>query len=89
MPFPRSFLDELSARSDIVDLVGGYVSLTNRGGRYWACCPFHNEKTPSFSVSPDTQLYYCFGCKKGGDAVRFVMEMENLSYPEAVAFLAG
>ena len=88
MPFPRSFLDELSARSDIVDLVGGYVSLTNRGGRYWACCPFHNEKTPSFSVSPDTQLYYCFGCKKGGDAVRFVMEMENLSYPEAVAFLA-
>ena len=88
MPFPQSFLDELTARNDIVDVVGGYVSLTPKGGSYWGCCPFHNEKTPSFHVLPDRQFYHCFGCKKGGGVINFIMEMENLSYPDAVRFLA-
>ena len=88
MPFPQSFLDELIARSDIVDVVGSYVTLQAKGGNYWACCPFHNEKTPSFSVAPDKQFYYCFGCHKGGGVINFVMEMENLSYGDAVRFLA-
>ena len=88
MAFDQRFMEELLARNDIVDLVSSYVNLTNRGGSYWGCCPFHNEKTPSFHVRPDQQLYYCFGCKKGGGVINFVMEMENLSYPDAVYFLA-
>ena len=88
MPFPQNFLDELLARSDIVDIVGSYVSLTPKGGSYWGCCPFHNEKTPSFHVLPDKQFYHCFGCKKGGGVVNFVMEMEGLTYPDAIRFLA-
>ena len=88
MPFPQNFLDELLARSDIVDIVGSYVSLTPKGGSYWGCCPFHNDKTPSFHVLPDKQFYHCFGCKKGGGVVNFVMEMEGLTYPDAIRFLA-
>lgn len=88
MPFPQSFLDELIARSDIVDVVGSYVSLQPKGGSYWGCCPFHNEKTPSFHVLQDKQFYHCFGCKKGGGVINFVMEIENLSYGDAVRFLA-
>ena len=88
MPFPQSFLDELIARNDIVDVVGSYVSLQPKGGSYWGCCPFHNEKTPSFHVLQDKQFYHCFGCKKGGGVINFVMEMENLSYGDAVRFLA-
>ncbi len=88
MAFDQRFIEELLARNDIVDLVGSYVNLTSRGGSYWGCCPFHNEKTPSFHVRPDQQLYYCFGCKKGGGVINFVMEIENLSYPDAVYFLA-
>ncbi len=86
--FDQRFLDELTARSDIVDVVGSYVSLTRRGAEYWGCCPFHSEKTPSFHVRPDQQMYYCFGCKKGGGVINFTMEIENLSYPDAVRFLA-
>ena len=86
--FDQRFLDELAARSDIVDVVGSYVSLSPRGSEYWGCCPFHSEKTPSFHVRPDQQMYYCFGCKKGGGVVNFIMEIENLSYPDAVHFLA-
>lgn len=88
MAFPQSFLDELMARSDIVDVVGSYVQLTRKGSNLFGLCPFHNEKTPSFSVTPDKQMFYCFGCKKGGSAVNFIMEEENLSYPDAVRFLA-
>ena len=88
MPFPQSFLDELIARNDIVDVVGSYVSLTPKGGSFWGCCPFHNEKTPSFHVLPDRQFYHCFGCKKGGGVINFIMDIENLSYPDAVRFLA-
>ena len=86
--FDQRFLDELTARSDIVDVVGSYVTLTQRGSEYWGCCPFHSERTPSFHVRPDQQMYYCFGCKKGGGVVNFVMEIENLPYPDAIRFLA-
>ena len=88
MAFPQSFLDELVARSDIVDVVGSYVALTKKGANYFGLCPFHNEKTGSFSVSPDKQIYHCFGCKKGGGVINFIMEEENLSFPDAVRFLA-
>ena len=88
MAFPQSFLDELTARNDILDVVGSYVSLQPKGGSYWGCCPFHNEKTPSFHVLQDKQYYHCFGCKKGGGVISFIMEEENLSFPDAVRFLA-
>ena len=88
MAFPQQFLDELSARTDIVDLVSSYVALTKKGTSYFGLCPFHNERTPSFSVAPDKQMYYCFGCKHGGGAVNFIMEIENLGFPDAVRFLA-
>ena len=88
MAFPRNFLDELVARSDIVDVVGSYVQLTRKGSNLFGLCPFHSEKTGSFSVAPDKQIYHCFGCKKGGGVINFIMELENLSYPEAVRHLA-
>ena len=88
MAFPQRFLDELIDRSDIVDLVSSYVALTKKGGNYFGLCPFHNEKTGSFSVAPDKQIFYCFGCHKGGGALQFVMEIENLAFPDAVRFLA-
>ena len=88
MAFPQAFLDELIARSDIVDVVGSYVQLTRKGANLFGLCPFHSEKTGSFSVSPDKQIYYCFGCKKGGGVVNFIMEEENLTFPDAVRFLA-
>ena len=88
MAFPQSFMEELTARNDIVDVVGGYVPLVSKSGSYWGCCPFHSEKTPSFHVLPDKQMYYCFGCKKGGGVINFIMEEENLTFPEAVRFLA-
>ena len=88
MAFDRQFLDELIARNDIVDVVSNYVSLQPRGGSLWGCCPFHSEKTPSFHVLPDKQLCYCFGCKKGGGVINFIMDIENLPFPDAVRFLA-
>ena len=88
MSFPASFLDELIARSDIVDVVSDYVHLTKKGRNLFGLCPFHSEKTGSFSVSPDKQIYHCFGCGKGGSVINFVMEEENLSFPDAVRFLA-
>ena len=88
MAFPQSFLDELTARSDIVDVVGSYVQLTRKGANLFGLCPFHSEKTGSFSVSPGRQIYYCFGCKRGGSVINFIMEEENLPFPDAVRFLA-
>ena len=88
MAFPQSFLDELIARNDIVDVVGSYVQLTRKGSNLFGLCPFHSEKTGSFSVAPDKQIYYCFGCKKGGGVINFIMDEENLTYPDAVRFLA-
>ena len=87
--FPDTFINELVARNDIVEVVSGYVRLGKKSGsNMFGLCPFHSEKTPSFSVSPDKQIYHCFGCGKGGGVISFIMEIENLSFPEAVAFLA-
>ena len=88
MAVPSEFIDELVARSDIVDVVSDYVRLTQKGGSYWGLCPFHGEKTASFHVVPDRQLYHCFGCGKGGGVISFVMEMENLPYLDALRLLA-
>lgn len=88
MAFPPSFIDELVARNPIEDVVGQYVSLKRSGGNLFGLCPFHGEKTASFSVAPEKGIYYCFGCHKGGGAVNFMMEIEGLSYPDAVRSLA-
>ena len=89
MAIPESFIEEVIARSDIVDVVSEYVHLTKRSGaNQFGLCPFHSEKTPSFSVAPDKQIYHCFGCGKGGNVIGFIMEIENLTFRDAVAFLA-
>jgi len=88
MAFPPSFIDELIARNPIEDVVGQYVSLKRSGGNLFGLCPFHGEKTASFSVAPDKGIYYCFGCHKGGGVINFQMEVEGLSYPDAVRALA-
>ncbi len=88
MAIPEQFIEELIARSDVADVVGEYVHLTPKGGNMWGLCPFHTEKTPSFSVSRDRQIYKCFGCGKGGGVINFIMEMEHLSYPDAIRHLA-
>ena len=88
MAFPPAFLDELAARNPIEEVVGQYVSLKRSGANLFGLCPFHGEKTASFSVAPDKGIYYCFGCHKGGNAVNFMMEIEGLSYPDAVRSLA-
>ncbi len=89
MRFSDSFLQELADRNSIEDVVGAYVDLSKKSGsNLFGLCPFHNEKTPSFSVSTSGQFYHCFGCGKGGGAINFIMEMENLTFPEAVEFLA-
>lgn len=88
MAIPAGFRDELVARCDIVDVVSDYVTLTPKGGSYWGLCPFHGEKTPSFHVLPDRQLYHCFGCGKGGGVISFIMDVENLPFPDAVRLLA-
>ena len=88
MAFPPAFLDELAARNPIEEVVGQYVNLKRSGSNLFGLCPFHGEKTPSFSVSPDKGIYYCFGCHKGGSVINFEMEIEGLSYPDAVRALA-
>ena len=88
MAFPQQFLDELVSRNDIVDVVSSYVSLTRRAATTSGCVPSTTRRPPSFSVSPDKQIYHCFGCKHGGGVISFIMEIENLSFPDAVRFLA-
>ena len=88
MAFPASFIDELVARNPIEDVVGQHVNLKRSGSNLFGLCPFHGEKTASFSVNPDKGIYYCFGCHKGGGVVNFQMEIEGLSYPDAVRALA-
>ena len=88
MALPDSFLDELVARCDIVETVRRYVPLKKSGSNYFGLCPFHNEKTPSFSVSPDKQIFHCFGCGEGGGVIQFVMKIENLPFLDAVRMLA-
>ncbi|NAW69966.1 DNA primase [Vibrio sp. V27_P1S3P104] len=86
---PRSFIDDLLARLDIVDIIDARVKLKKKGKNYSACCPFHNEKTPSFSVSQEKQFYHCFGCGVHGNAIDFLMEYERLEFPEAIEELAS
>ena len=84
----RDTIDRIYAAADIVEVINDYVTLKKKGVNYQACCPFHNEKTPSFVVSPSKGLYKCFGCGKGGNAVSFVKEHENVTYPEAFKIVA-
>ena len=84
----KETIDSVIHTTDIVNVVGEYVPLTRKGSTWWGCCPFHKEKTPSFSVTPDRNMFYCFGCHKGGNVITFVMEMDKLSYPEAIVQLA-
>ena len=84
----RTTIDEINSRMDALVIIGDYVRLDQKSGRWWGLCPFHNEKTPSFTVNPDLKSYYCFGCQKGGSVLNFVMEMDKLTFPEAVEQLA-
>ena len=86
--YPLDWMTELKSKNDIVSVVSRYVRLDYKGGRYWGCCPFHHEKTPSFTVNQREGFYYCFGCHAGGDVVKFVQEMENVGFPEAIKLLA-
>ena len=88
MRYPQTFIDDLKRQADIVRVVQDYVQLKRKGANWMACCPFHKEKTPSFSVSPAKEIFYCFGCHKGGSVFNFVMEMERVSFPEAIKLVA-
>ena len=88
MYYPDEVIEEVRSSNNIVDIIGGYVRLQKKGSSYFSLCPFHNEKSPSFSVSPNKQMYYCFGCGAGGNVFTFIMEYENQSFPEAVKILA-
>ena len=88
MRIPEETIDRIRQAADILEVVGEFVSLKKRGSNYIACCPFHNEKSPSFNVNPARGIYKCFGCGKAGDSVRFVMDIENIGYPEALRYLA-
>ena len=87
MYYPEELVEEIRSRNDIVDVISNYVKLTRKGNSYFGLCPFHNEKSPSFSVSPDKQMYYCFGCGAGGNIFTFLMEYENHTFPEALRLL--
>ena len=88
MYYPEELIEEVRMKNDIVDVISGYVRLQKKGSSYFGLCPFHNEKSPSFSVSRGKQMYYCFGCGAGGNVFTFLMEYENFSFIEAVKFLA-
>lgn len=88
MYYPEELIEEIRSKNDIVDVISGYVHLQKKGGSYFGLCPFHNEKSPSFSVSRDRQMYYCFGCGAGGNVFTFLMEYENASFQEAIQELA-
>ena len=88
MFYPDEIIEEVRNQNDIVDVISEYVKLQKKGANYFGLCPFHNEKSPSFSVSPGKQMYYCFGCGEGGNVISFVMKYENYSFIEAVQMLA-
>lgn len=88
MYYPEELIEEIRQKNDIVDVISGYVGLQKKGGNYVCCCPFHSEKTPSFSVNRSRQIYKCFGCGEGGNVVTFVMKYENCTFPEAIKQLA-
>ena len=89
MFYPDEIIEEVRNQNDIVDVISEYVKLQKKGANYFGLCPFHNEKSPSFSVSPGKQMYYCFGCGEGGNVISFVMKYENYSFIEAVQMLAS
>ena len=86
--YSDDIIEEVRSKNDIVDVVSQYVRLTKKGNSYFGLCPFHNEKTPSFSVTPGKQMYYCFGCGAGGNVFNFIMEYENYTFGEALKHLA-
>lgn len=86
--FSVEWLQELKRKNDLVSIASNYLRLEQKGRRFWACCPFHNEKTPSFSINAEDGIYYCFGCKESGDVIKFVEKMENIEFYDAVKFLA-
>ena len=88
MYYPDELIEEVRMKNDIVDVISGYVRLQKKGSSYFGLCPFHNEKSPSFSVSGIKQMYYCFGCGAGGNVITFLMEYENAGFQEAVKMLA-
>ena len=88
MLYPEQIIEEVRLRNDIVEVVSGYLKLERKGRSYWGLCPFHSEKTPSFSVEPNKQFFYCFGCNRGGSVIQFIMSIENLEFVEALKFLA-
>jgi DNA primase len=88
MRYPETFIDDLKRQADIVRVIQDYVQLKKKGANWMACCPFHKEKTPSFSVSPAKEIFYCFGCHKGGSVFTFVMEIERVAFPEAIKIVA-
>ena len=88
MYYSDDLIEEIRSRNDIVDVISGYVKLQRKGSSWFGLCPFHNEKSPSFSVSRAKQMYYCFGCGKGGNVFTFLMEYENFTFVEAVRYLA-
>ena len=88
MPYSQETIEQVIAANDIVDVIGSYVQLKRAGSGYKGLCPFHSEKTPSFSVSPSRQTYHCFGCGEGGNVISFVMKYENDTFPEAMKLLA-
>ena len=88
MYFSEELIEEIRQRNDIVDVISGYVKLQKKGSSYFGLCPFHNEKSPSFSVSPSKQMYFCFGCGVGGNVFTFIMEYENYSFMEALKLAA-
>ena len=88
MYYPEEIVEEVRQKNDIVDVISGYVSLKKKGGNYFGLCPFHNEKSASFSVSQGKQMYYCFGCGAGGNVFTFIMNYENYSFGEAIKMLA-
>lgn len=88
MRYPQTFIEDLKRQTDIVRVVQDYVPLKKKGANWLACCPFHKEKTPSFSVSPAKEIFYCFGCHKGGSVFTFVMEIERVAFPDAIKIVA-
>ena len=89
MLYPQESIEEVRSGNDIIEVIGAYITLKNRGGNFFGLCPFHNEKTPSFSVSRDKQMYYCFGCSAGGNVISFIMQIENYNFLDALKFLAA
>ncbi len=88
MYYPEEIVEEVRMKNDIVDVISGYVKIQKKGASYFGLCPFHNEKSPSFSVSGAKQMYYCFGCGAGGNVFTFIMKYENYTFAEAVKLLA-